>query len=103
MYPGAYVNGSSNSRIFNVTNICFPGNDANVLLGRLKNIIASNGSACSSAILEPSHVLKSLGLSDDDALSSIRFSLSKFNTEAEVYVASQKLLELLTNSEKYYA
>ena len=66
--PKASLNGDSKNRIYNTTNICFKGQDANVLIGRMKNIAVSNGSACSSAVVEPSHVLKAMGLNDDDAL-----------------------------------
>lgn len=81
---GTFVNGNTEQRIYNTTNICFPGRDANVLIGRMKNIAVSNGSACTSAVIEPSHVLTSMGLSEDDAFSSIRFSLGRLNTESEV-------------------
>lgn len=81
---GSFVNGDCRSRIFNTTNICFPGTDANVLIGRMKNVAVSNGSACTAASLEPSHVLTAMGLCDDDAFASIRFSLGRFNTEQEV-------------------
>lgn len=81
---GTFVNGKTESRIFNTTNICFRGSDANVMIGRMKNVAVSNGSACTAAVVEPSHVLVSMGLSDDDAFASIRFSLGKFNTENEI-------------------
>lgn len=82
--PGTFVNGNSINRIYNTTNICFPKNDANVIIGRLKNIAISNGSACTSAIVEPSHVLSSMGLTDEQAFSAIRFSLSKYNSKSEL-------------------
>ena len=72
------------NRIYNTTNICFPKNDANVIIGRLKNIAISNGSACTSSIVEPSHVLSAMGLENDLALASLRFSLSKYNNMDEV-------------------
>ena len=81
---GTFVNGKTEYRIFNTTNICFHGNDANVMIGRMKNVAVSNGSACTAALVEPSHVLTAMGLSDDDAFASIRFSLGKFNTITEV-------------------
>jgi cysteine desulfurase len=82
--PNSFVNGSIKKRIHNVSNICFPGEDANVLIGKLKNVAISNGSACTSAVLEPSHVLKALGLSDENAFASLRFSLGKYSTENEI-------------------
>ncbi len=81
---GAFVNGSREKRIYNVSNICFPGIDANVLIGKMKNIAVSNGSACASAVFEPSHVLTAMGLSNDDAFASIRFSLGRFNNQSEL-------------------
>jgi cysteine desulfurase len=81
---GTFVNGKTENRIFNTTNICFRGNDANMMIGRMKNVAVSNGSACTAAVIEPSHVLTSMGLSDDDAFASIRFSLGKLNTIKEV-------------------
>lgn len=81
---GTFVNGKTENRIFNITNICFHGNDASVMIGRMKNVAVSNGSACKAAVVEPSHVLFSMGLSDDDAFASIRFSLGKFNTREEI-------------------
>jgi cysteine desulfurase len=88
---GSYVNGSKESRVCNVTNICFREIDANVLIGRMKTIAVSNGSACSAAVVEPSHVLKAMGLSDDDAFASIRFSLGRFNTNEEIKMAVEIL------------
>jgi cysteine desulfurase len=77
--PNTSLNGDSENRIYNTTNICFKDQDANVMIGRMKDIAVSNGSACSSAVVEPSHVLKAMGLGDDEAFASLRFSLGKFN------------------------
>ncbi len=84
--PGTYINGSKENRIYNVSNICFPGIEANVLIGMMKNIAVSNGSACTSAVLEASHVLKAMNVSNDDAFASIRFSLGRLNTKREVEI-----------------
>ncbi|MFV8343514.1 cysteine desulfurase family protein [Flavobacterium sp. XS2P39] len=83
-FEGSFVNGSTISRIYNTTNICFPGVNSENLILALKNIAVSNGSACSSVTTEPSYVLKALGLSDADALSSVRFSLGRFTTSEEI-------------------
>lgn len=99
---GTYVNGKTENRIFNTTNICFTGMDANVMIGRMKNVAVSNGSACTAAVVEPSHVLVSMGLSDDDAFASIRFSLGKFNTENDVK-AVVKIISELTHTNFRYA
>jgi len=81
---GSFVNGNSQKRIYNTSNICFPGISAQRLIIALQNIAVSDGSACSSVITEPSHVLKALGLSNENALSSVRFSLGKFTTFDEI-------------------
>ncbi|PDS23123.1 cysteine desulfurase family protein [Flavobacterium branchiophilum] len=93
--PNTSINGIIENRIFNTTNICFKGQDANVLIGRMKNIAVSNGSACSSAVVEPSHVLKAMGLSDEEAFASLRFSLGKYNTDEDVDIVVSKLNELI--------
>ncbi len=93
--PNSCLNGNKKNRIYNVSNICFSGIDADILIGKMKNIAVATGSACSSALLEPSHVLKAMGLSEDDAMASIRFSLGKFNTEEEITSAIQIIHNLL--------
>jgi cysteine desulfurase len=98
---GAFANGRTENRIFNTTNICFRGTDANVMIGRMKNVAVSNGSACSSAVVEPSHVLTAMGLSNDDAFASIRLSLGKFNTESDVNNVVKIFSELFQSSKKY--
>jgi cysteine desulfurase len=79
-----FVNGTTEHRLPHVSNIAFKGVQANALIGYDKNIAFSSGSACSSATLEPSHVLKGLGLSDDSANSSVRFSLGRFTTTEQI-------------------
>lgn len=98
---GTFVNGKTENRIFNTTNICFRGTDANVMIGRMKNVAVSNGSACSSAVVEPSHVLTAMSLSNDDAFASIRFSLGKLNTESEVKEVVKIFCELFQSSKNY--
>ncbi len=88
------LNGSYKNRIYNTTNICFKGIDANILIGRMKNVAVSNGSACTAAVVEPSHVLKAMGISDEDAFASIRFSLGKFNTTEEINTVIKNISEL---------
>ena len=81
---GTFVNGDIANRLYNVTNITFPKVNANVLIEQLKHLALSNGSACSSAVFEPSHVLKAMGLMDDEAFGAIRFSLGRYTTEDEI-------------------
>src|SRR3954471_18022984 len=81
----AYVNGNKNSRLPHVTNISFKYVEGEgLLMGFNKNIALSSGSACTSASLEPSYVLKALGLGDDLAHSSLRFGLGRFTTEDQI-------------------
>lgn len=98
---GATVNGSMEHRLPNNVNISFAGVEGESLMMGIHDVAVSSGSACTSANIEPSYVLKAIGVNDDLAHSSIRFGLGRFNTEEEVdYVASrvvetvQKLREL---------
>ena len=81
---GAKVNGFTENRLPNLTNISFGEVDGEKLLDSLRDIAVSSGSACTSASVEPSHVLKAIGVEDSLAYSSIRFSLGKYTTEAEI-------------------
>ncbi|HYF33398.1 MAG TPA: IscS subfamily cysteine desulfurase [Chitinophagaceae bacterium] len=81
----AYVNGSRQHRLPHVTNISFKYVEGEgLLMGFNKNIALSSGSACTSASLEPSYVLKALGLGDDLAHSSLRFGLGRFTTDEQI-------------------
>lgn len=81
----AYINGNRKSRLPHITNISFKYVEGEGLMMAFnQNIAVSSGSACTSASLEPSYVLKALGLGDDLAHSSIRFSLGRFNTDEQV-------------------
>jgi len=85
MIEGTSVNGNQLHRLPHVTNVSFLGVEGEgLLMGFNKNIALSSGSACTSASLEPSYVLKALGLSDDLAYSSLRFSLGRFTTEEQI-------------------
>lgn len=79
-----YVNGSMEHRLPGNLNISFAFVEGESLLMALKNIAVSSGSACTSASLEPSYVLRALGIGDELAHTSIRFGIGRFNTEAEV-------------------
>ena len=81
----AYVNGNREHRLPHVTNISFKYVEGEgLMMGFNKNIALSSGSACTSASLEPSYVLKALGLGDDLAHSSLRFGLGRFTTEEQI-------------------
>ena len=81
----AYVNGNAEHRLPHVSNISFKYVEGEgLLMGFNKNIALSSGSACTSASLEPSYVLKALGLGDDLAHSSLRFGLGRFTTDEQI-------------------
>ena len=93
---GVTINGNNIHRLPHVCNASFKYTDGEgLLMGFNKNLAVSSGSACTSASLEPSYVLKALGLSDDLAHSSIRFSLSRFTTEEEIDFAIQQITATL--------
>ncbi len=83
-FPFCTINAPSVSRVSHILNVCFTGYDGQELLNRFSNLAISNGSACNSASIFPSHVLKAMGLSDADSLSSLRFSFGKFTTSEEI-------------------
>ncbi|MEN9511504.1 MAG: hypothetical protein RLZZ370_1323 [Bacteroidota bacterium] len=80
----SYVNGSREHRLPHCTNMSFKYVEGEGLIMGVKDIAVSSGSACTSASLEPSYVLKNLGLDDELAHSSLRFGLSRFTTEEEI-------------------
>jgi cysteine desulfurase len=77
-------------------NMSFAYVEGESLLMGIDDIAVSSGSACTSATLEPSYVLKALGLGDDMAHTSIRFGLGRFNTEAEIDYVADKLIAVVT-------
>lgn len=90
--PDAVINGDPEHRLPHMTNISFPYVEGESLLMGIKEVAVSSGSACTSASLEPSYVLKSLGLGDELAHSSIRFSLGRFTTQEECDFAAERLI-----------
>ena len=95
-HPDVVLNGSSDHRLTNNINMSFPGLDAESLIIKMKGIACSTGSACSSANLEPSHVLKAIRLNNEMAHSSIRFSIGRFNTKSEILSAIQEINKTVT-------
>ena len=88
-----YVNGSLEHRVPGNLNISFAYVEGESLLMGINDIAVSSGSACTSATLEPSYVLKALGTGDDLAHSSIRFGIGRFNTQAEVDYVAKRVVE----------
>ncbi len=94
---GAYINGHSQNRIYNTLNICIPGLDTEIFIGMNKDIAVSNGSACSSALIQPSHVLLAMGLSNEDAMNSLRISLGKHNTKKDIDLLLQRIKNFINS------
>jgi len=88
-----YINGSMEQRLPGNLNISFAYVEGESLLMGINDVAVSSGSACTSATLEPSYVLKALGTGDDLAHSSIRFGIGRFNTEAEVDYVADRVIE----------
>ena len=88
-----YINGSMEHRLPGNLNVSFAYVEGESLLMGINDVAVSSGSACTSATLEPSYVLKALGTGDDLAHSSIRFGIGRFNTEAEVDYVGDRVVE----------
>jgi cysteine desulfurase len=91
----AYINGTMEHHLPHNLNISFAYVEGESLLMGINDIAVSSGSACTSATLEPSYVLKALGAGDDLAHSSIRFGLGRFNTEEEVDYVADKVIDVV--------
>jgi cysteine desulfurase len=91
-----YINGSYEHRLPGNLNISFAYVEGESLLMGINDIAVSSGSACTSATLEPSYVLKALGAGDDLAHSSIRFGIGRFNTDAEIDYVAAKVIETVS-------
>jgi cysteine desulfurase len=90
-----YLNGSWEHRLPHSLNLSFAYVEGESLLMGINDVAVSSGSACTSATLEPSYVLKALGLGDDIAHSSIRFGIGRFNTEEEIDYVAEKLINVV--------
>ncbi len=91
--PQVYLNGSRTHRVPGIVNLSFPGVDGEALLMALKDLAVSTGSACTSASLEPSHVLRALGVPDALAHATLRLSFGRFTTAAEIDRVAAALCE----------
>jgi len=91
-----FINGSLEHRLPNNLNMSFAYVEGESLLMGINDIAVSSGSACTSATLEPSYVLKALGVGEDLAHTSIRFGLGRFNTEEEVDYVTDKMVQVVT-------
>ncbi|PYX62929.1 MAG: IscS subfamily cysteine desulfurase [Acidobacteria bacterium] len=91
-----YINGSMDHRMPGNLNMSFAYVEGESLLMGINDVAVSSGSACTSAALEPSYVLKAIGTNDDLAHSSIRFGIGRFNTEAEIDYVADRVVETVT-------
>jgi len=91
--PGVLLNGHPTQRLPGILNVSFPGVEGDSLIYACEGLAISSGSACNSANREPSYVLRALGRDDQLAGASLRLSLGRFSTEAEVDVAAALVVE----------
>lgn len=92
---GVSLNGSAEPRVPGILNVYFEGVAAEALMMALEDVAISSGSACTSAEVKPSHVLLGLGLAEEEALSSVRFSFGRFTTMAEIDYVGRFLVEVI--------
>jgi cysteine desulfurase len=93
---GVTLNGSAEHRVPGIINLSFAGVDAESLMLGLRELAVSSGSACSSATIEPSFVLKGIGLDDEQAHRALRFSFGRFSTEEEIDFAAAQIVDVVT-------
>jgi cysteine desulfurase len=95
LHKNVLLNGSIECSVPGIVNLTFKGVDGQVLLSALPMLAISSGSACNSATVSPSHVLRSMGVTEQEALSALRFSFGRFTTKEEVIFAADSLLNVL--------
>ena len=94
--PGTSLNGDPDRRLPGLVNVSFDGVDGETLLLALDDVAVSSGSACTSASVEPSYVLSALGVPDDLAHASLRFTVGRYTTESDVDHAGGRVAEVVT-------
>ena len=94
------VNGSMEKRIAGNLNINSPGMKNEAIIAAVPEIAISSGAACTTSNMEPSHVLMAMGLNKDEAYSSLRFSIGRFNTEKDIEIASESMTRCLDKLQK---
>jgi cysteine desulfurase len=97
---GVRVNGTMDSRLPNNLNLAFTAMDGEGMLTAMKDVALSSGSACSSADVAPSHVLKAIGLSDELASGSIRFGLGRWTSQEEVDFVARRIVEVVESQRR---
>jgi len=93
---GVSLNGSEGQRVPGILNLSFDGVDAESLMLGLRDLAVSSGSACASATVEPSYVLRGIGLNDEQAHRALRFSLGRYTTDEEVAFASSQIVDVVS-------
>ncbi len=93
--PGTALNGDEEQRVAGNLNVSFAGVDGETLLVALDDIAVSSGSACTSAVVEPSYVLRALGIPDDLAHASLRFTVGRFTTNDDIDYAGRRVAEVV--------
>lgn len=93
--PDVHLNGSEDKRIPGLINVGFGGVDGETLLMALNDVAVSSGSACTSATVEPSYVLRAIGVEDSLASASLRFTVGRFTTEEEVDFAAMRIADVV--------
>ncbi len=89
--PNALVNGSMEYRVAGNLNMSFPRVNNEAIIAAIPEIAISSGSACTTSTMEPSHVLLALGMSKEEAYSSLRFGIGRFNTEEDIHIAVKSI------------
>ena len=89
--PNASINGSMEHRIAGNLNMSFPGVNNEAIIAIIPEIAISSGSACTTSTMEPSHVLLALGMSKEEAYSSLRFGIGRFNTQEDIHIAVKSI------------
>ncbi len=98
--PGIHRNGSATNCVSGILNIAFGNIDGEMLLLSLRDLAVSSGSACNSASMSPSYVLKAIGLSDEAAQASLRFSIGRYTTADEIEFAIEHIRSVIAKLQK---
>lgn len=94
---GAFINSLLAPRTYNTVNVCIPGFETEIFIGMNKDIAVSNGSACTSALIQPSHVLLAMGLSNDEAMNSLRISMGKDTTLEQLEILLKRIKDFMNH------
>ena len=96
--PNLLINGTMDYRLAGNLNVCFPSTKSDSIMMSMRDIAISSGSACRSISIQPSHVLKALGLTKEESHASIRFGIGRFNTEQEIDYTISKVINTVNKN-----